>query len=156
MDYPYWFSSKHYGNRPLAQFLEMNHCLWKFTPEFLGLFDLDEYIYLKKDINIFDKNISVVSFPNYWFGCNNGIEYTYNDFIYKLNKREKTIDTYQSRKCILHSINVDLTCTHNALNLVGEYRRLTHDEGYLRHYRILSQRNRSCQCNSYCQVDDSI
>jgi hypothetical protein len=155
MNYPYWASSC-YGNRPIAQFVEMNHCLWKFSPEFLGLFDLDEYIYLKKDINIFGENVSVLSFPNYWFGCNNGTEYNYNNFIYKLNRRESNLDTYNSRKCIHKSKYVDLVCVHNALNIVGEYKRLTHDEGYLRHYRILSQRNRRCECNSYCQISDTI
>ena len=155
MNYPYW-ASYCYGNRPIAQLVEMNHCLWKFSPEFLGHFDLDEYIYLKKDINIFDKNISVLSFPNYWFGCSNRISYNYNDFIYKLNKRESKIDTYNSRKCIHQSKYVDLVCVHNALNITGEYKRLTHDEGYLRHYRILSQRKRICECHKYCIVKDTI
>ena len=155
MYFPY-FATGPYGERFVGQFIELNHCLWKFTPEFLGLFDLDEYIYLKKDINIFDKNISSLSFPNYWFGCNNGIEFNFNDFIYKLTKREITIDTINSRKCIHQSKYVDLTCVHNPINVEGIYKRLTHDEGYLRHYRILSEKKRKCDCNIFCQVDDII
>jgi hypothetical protein len=154
-NYTYW-ANTYLGNRPIGQLFELNHCLWKFTPEFLGQFDLDEYIYFRKDINIFDKNISVLSFPNYWFGCNNGIEYNYNNFIYKLNRREATIDTHNSRKCIQQSKYVDLVCIHNALNVVGEYKRLTHDEGYLRHYRIMSKKGRKCECYKYCQVEDSL
>jgi hypothetical protein len=155
MKYPYWIKN-YLGDRRIGQFFELNHSLWKFSPEFIGHFDLDEYIYLKKDINIFDKNISVLSFPNYWFGCNNGMDYNYNNFIYKLNKRELKIDTYNSRKCIHQSKYVDLVCVHNALNITGEYKRLNHDEGYLRHYRILSERKRICECYKYCIVEDNI
>jgi hypothetical protein len=155
MNYPYMIQT-YLGGRRIGQLFELNHCLWKFTPDFLGQFDLDEYIYLKKDINVFDKNISVLSFPNYWFGCNNGIPYNYNNFIYKLTKRETNIDTYNSRKCIHQSKYVDLVCVHNELNIIGEYKRLTHEEGYLRHYIILSQQKRNCKCSKYCLVEDTI
>ena len=155
IQFPYMVNTT-YGSRPVGQFIELNHCLWKFTPEFLGLFDLDEYIYLRKDITLFDKDISVLSFPNFWFGCNNNAEYTFKNFIYKLFKREINIETFSQRKIIIQSKNVDLTCVHNALNLAGEYRRLTHDEGYLRHYLILSEKQRKCNCNVYCNVEDKL
>jgi hypothetical protein len=147
-----------YGIRVIGQLFQLNHSLWKFTPEFLGLFDLDEYICINKDINIFDKSVSVLSFPNYWFGCNNGVEYNFNNFIYKLTKREKNTNAvvHLQRKCIYQSKYVDLVCVHNVLNVEGICKILTYDEGYIRHYRIISNKQRRCDCNIYCQVDDNI
>lgn len=140
----------------VGQAIQQNHTIWKYSPEFVGLTDLDEYIQVNNSINLFNLNNSVLSLPNYWFGCNNKVKYNNFNFIHKLTKRTNIQEPLGQRKCIYQSKSVDLVCVHNAINFIGEYIRLTYDEGYLRHYRVLSEQKRVCDCRLYCQIDDPI
>jgi hypothetical protein len=151
-----FFYSNYGGVYRVGQAIQQNHSIWKYSPQFIGLIDLDEYIQVNGSINLFNSNNSVLSLPNYWFGCNNKVKYNNLDFIRKLTKRTNIQQPVSQRKCIYQSKNVDLVCVHNAINFIGEYTRLTYDEGYLRHYRVLSEQKRACDCRLYCQIDDPI
>jgi len=152
-DFPYWMES--YGRNRVGQPIQQNHTLWKFSPEFLGLTDLDEYIYPcpTAKINIFDKSISALSIPNYWFGCSGNKTFQSN-VMQSYIKRESTGNIIQQRKCIVQCSQVDLICVHIALNYRGEYKRASYNEIYLRHFLCLSERNRECNCPRYCLIED--
>jgi hypothetical protein len=142
-----------YGRNRVGQVIQQNHTLWKFSPLFLGLTDLDEYIYPLSEFNIFNNNISILSIPNYWFGCSGNNTFQ-NDIINKYIKRTCEKDNISQRKCIVQSSQVDLVCVHIGINYKGEYIRAEYDNIYLRHYRTLSEQNRICDCNKYCSVYD--
>ena len=150
-DFPYWLES--YGKSSVGQVIQQNHTLWKFSPEFLGLTDLDEYIYPLSNFNIFDKSISVLSIPNYWFGCSGNKNFK-ADIIQSYTKREAEEYIIDNRKCIIQSSQADLVCVHIALNYNGEYKRANHSEIYLRHYHTLSGKKRGCNCSKLCLVED--
>ncbi len=150
-DFPYFIDS--YGRNTVGQVIQQNHTLWKFSPDFLGLTDLDEYIYPLSNFNIFNKGISVISIPNYWFGCSDNK--TFNDKIVESYiKRETVENIIHHRKCIIQSLYVDLVCVHISLNYKGIYKRVNHSEIYLRHYRSLSEKKRKCDCSRYCLLED--
>ena len=69
-------------------------------------------------------------------------------------KREANQNIIHSRKCIIQSSKVDLVCVHISLNYEGIYNRAKHSEIYLRHYRMLSDKKRECDCSRYCLVED--
>ena len=121
---------------------------------FLGLTDLDEYIYPLKGFNLFNPDLAVLSMPNYWFGCNDGVKFSSRNFTNALTKRTKTQSERGQKKCIVQSEKVDLISIHIAMNYKGIYKRATYDEVYLRHYLILSIKKRNCDCSIYCQVVD--
>jgi hypothetical protein len=150
-DFPFFLKS--YGINRVGQVIQQNHTLWKFSPLFLGLTDLDEYVYPLPNFNIFNINTSVLSIPNYWFGCSDNKTFQKN-IIQQYIKREINKNIISQRKCIIQSSYVDLICVHIALNYKGEYKRSTHDEIYLRHYRTLSNQMRICECNKYCIIED--
>ena len=150
-DFPFFLES--YGKNRVGQVIQQNHTLWKFSPLFLGLTDLDEYIYPLSKFNIFNIDTSVLSIPNYWFGCSGNKTFQKN-IIEKYVKREINKNINSQRKCIIQSSHVDLICVHIAINYKGEYKRTNHDEIYLRHYRTLSNQMRICECNKYCVVED--
>jgi hypothetical protein len=150
-DFPFFLES--YGKNRVGQVIQQNHTLWKFSPLFLGLTDLDEYIYPLSNFNIFNLDTSVLSIPNYWFGCS-GNKTFQKDIIKKYIKREINKNNTSQRKCIVQSSHVDLICVHIAINYKGEYYRCNHAEVYLRHYRTLSNMMRTCECDKYCVVED--
>lgn len=150
-DFPYWLES--YGRSSVGQVIQQTHTLWKFSPEFLGLTDLDEYIYPLSNFNIFDKSISVLSIPNYWFGCSGNKNFKV-DIMQSYTKRAAEGNIIHQRKCIIQSSEVDLVCVHIALNYRGIYKRSGYSELYLRHYRCLSEQNRKCICSKYCVIED--
>jgi hypothetical protein len=150
-DFPYWLES--YGKNSVGQCIQQSHALWKFSPEFLGLTDLDEYIYPLSNFNIFNKDISVLSIPNHWFGCsgNKGIQ---KNIMQSYTKRAFEGNIIHNRKCIIQSSQVDLACVHIALNYNGVYKRSSYSDVYLRHYRSLSNKKRYCNCSEYCVIED--
>ena len=150
-DFPYWLES--YGRNRVGQVIQQTHSLWKFSPEFLGLTDLDEYIYPLSNFNIFDKSISVLSIPNYWFGCSGNKNFK-ADIMQSYTKRVAEGNIIHQRKCIIQSSEVDLVCVHIALNYRGIYKRSGYSELYLRHYLCLSEQNRKCICSKYCVIED--
>ena len=139
----------------VGQCIQQNHCLWKFSPKFLALTDLDEYININDCSKIFNENISVLSIPNYFFGCCNKKKYTYNNFILKLIKRERYKNKTKHRKCIIQSNYVDLFCVHIPVIWYNTINYLSYDCGYLNHYRILSNKKRVCNCNIFCINNDN-
>lgn len=150
-DFPYWLES--YGRNSIGQIIQQNHTLWKFSPEFLGLTDLDEYIYPLSNFNIFDKGISILSIPNYWFGCSGNNTFQENIMQYYI-KRESVGNPVSQRKCIVQSSQLDLVCVHIVLNYTGIYKRAKYSEIYLRHYFNLSNKKRTCNCSIYCAIED--
>ena len=152
-NFPFWLES--YGRNRVGQVIQQNHTLWKFSPEFLGLTDLDEYIFPLEKFNIFDKNTSVLSIPNYWFGCSGNKSFEKN-IIQMYTKRESIGNIIRQRKCIIQSCQVDLFCVHIALNYNGEYKRATYNEIYLRHFLCLSEAKRKCNCSTFCAVEDQV
>jgi hypothetical protein len=153
-NFDYWLNS--YGRSSVGQVIQQNHCIWKYVPHYLGLTDLDEYIY--SNVPIFQENVNVLSFPNRWFGCGNGIHFTPDTFLSLLNKCETYNDSnkWQQRKCIIQPMNVDLFCVHIAINYKDTIKYLSITEAYLRHYFILSTKKRNCNCNIYCKVYNPI
>jgi len=153
-DFPFFYDKS--KDIRIGQTIQQCHTLWKFSPEFLGLTDLDEYISLASpgDFKLFDPTVSVLSLPNYWFGCSNAAKYKPNNFTEVLVKRELSGNNQVQRKCIVKSMEVDLICIHVTFNYSGTYKNATYDEVYLRHYLILSNRKRKCDCSVYCQVTD--
>jgi len=153
-DFPFFFDDSQIIR--IGQTIQQCHTLWKFSPEFLGLTDLDEYIYPTGtgNLSLFDPAVSVLSLPSYWFGCNKRAKFSPKNFTQALIKRKATGDIRNHRKCIVKSAEVDLACVHTCLNYSGVYKRATYDEVYLRHYFILSSRKRVCDCSVYCQVTD--
>jgi hypothetical protein len=152
-DFPYWLQS--YGRNSVGQNIQQNHTLWKFSPEFLGLTDLDEYIYPLENFNIFDKSTSVLSIPNYWFGCSGNKSFEKN-IIQMYTKRQSEGNIIFHRKCIIQTSQVDLFCVHIALNYNGEYKRATYTDIYLRHFLCLSEKKRNCTCSIFCAVEDNV
>lgn len=153
-DWEYYLHS-YEGISTVGQCIQQNHCLWKFSPKFLALTDLDEYINIKDHSNIFNENISVLSIPNYFFGCCNNTRYTYSNFILKLIKRETCKNETGHRKCIIQSTYVDLFCVHIPVIWYNSINYLSYDCGYLNHYIILSNKKRACNCNIYCVNNDN-
>jgi hypothetical protein len=153
-DFEYYYES--YGKHRVGQCIQQSHTIWKFTPEFLGLTDLDEYINPVNGFSIFNQDISVLSLPNYWFGCNNSAKFSPKNFTKILTKRNTEGSLKSNRKCIIKSLDVDLVCVHIALNYRGKYIRVKYNEAYLRHYIILSFQKRKCDCQIYCQTTDSV
>jgi len=151
-NFPFFYSEA--TRARVGQCIQQCHTLWKFSPEYLGLTDLDEYIYPVNNFRLFDPTISVLSLPNYWFGCNNRAKFNPKNFTRVLTKRKATQVFSSHRKCIVKSSEVDLPSIHIVLNYSGTYKRVTHDEGYLRHYLILSSGKRRCDCSVFCQVTD--
>jgi len=150
-NWDYWCDS--YGRNPIGQVVQQNHCLWKYTPEYLGLLDLDEYI--NNNSFLFDDSYTVVSFPNKWFGCARKTKFNYNNFTEKLVMCETPINRNENRKCIINSKNVDLFCVHVALKFIGEELTILIHENYFRHFLCLSNKTRLCDCSKFCQyVDD--
>jgi hypothetical protein len=152
-EFPYWLES--YGKSSVGQVIQQNHTLWKFSPKFLGLTDLDEYIYPLSKFNIFDEHKAVLSIPNYWFGCSDN-KLFHKDILKSYIKRELRINKTSNRKCIINPLLVDLICVHIALNYDGIYLRAEHTDVYLRHYMCLSDKKRKCDCKLYCVVEDEI
>jgi hypothetical protein len=145
----YWLYSHSMG-----QVIQQNHALWKYSPKFLGLTDLDEYINVNPKI-LFDPEKSVISIPNTFFGCGRNAEYSSNNFIEKLLYREHQINITSRRKCIIQSDKVDLFCVHIPLTFDKNIYYLNFNEGYLNHYRQLScNRDIGCNCNDRCAIYD--
>jgi hypothetical protein len=149
-NWEYWSDS--YGMNSTGQVIQQNHCLWKYTPEYIGLFDLDEY--LNSNVMVFNKNYSVVSFPNKWFGCSNKTDFNYNNFTEKLIMCENPVNRNENRKCIILSKNVDLFCVHVAVKFGGEEITILINENYFRHFHCLSTKNRVCNCSEFCACID--
>jgi len=152
VNWNYWYDS--YGMNPIGQVVQQNHCLWKYTPEYLGLLDLDEYI--NNNSFLFDDSYTVVSFPNKWFGCARKTKFNYNNFVEKLNMCQQSVDTNERRKCIVKSIDTDLFCVHDAVTFTGKELIVLPSQNYLRHYRILSSKQRVCECSIYCVCIDHL
>ena len=154
-NWTYYLNS--YGNNTVGQCIQQNHCLWKFSPKFLALTDLDEYINIKDHDKIFNEDISVLSIPNYFFGCCNNITYTYDNFIQQLTKRETSRNELIRRKCIIQSKYVDLFCVHIPVIWFNDINYLSFEYGYLNHYIYLNGKRKQCNCKIYCiETDNSI
>ena len=163
-NWEYWVNS--YGNSSVGQCIQQNHCIWKYSPRFLLLSDLDEFVNIKSEY-LFNENISILSIPNYWFGCNNKTKFDYTNFIYKLTKRTAHQNPSGNRKCLIQSNYVDLFCVHipvvftrlpldesKSNQSIKDVVYLNYEDGYLNHYHILSDKKRPCYCYIHCQVKD--
>lgn len=151
----YWLTS--YGYNPVGQVIQQNHCIWKYSPKFVLLTDLDEYINIK-NYNLFNNSISILSIPNWWFGCNNNVHYENNNFIYKLTKKTSIENRQETsyRKCLIQSECVDVFCVHMPILFNNSIVYLNYNEGYLNHYFIMSSKKRKCKCSKYCAVEERI
>jgi hypothetical protein len=149
-NWPYWI----YGES-IGQVIQQNHALWKYSPKFLGLTDLDEYINIDPNL-LFNQENSVISIPNTFFGCGRNVEYTSSNFIEKLLYREQQTNITSRRKCIIQSDKVDLFCVHIPITFDKNIKYLNFNEGYLNHYRQLScNRDHGCNCNDRCAIYDA-
>jgi hypothetical protein len=149
-NWPYWI----YGES-IGQVIQQNHALWKYSPKFLGLTDLDEYINVNPNL-LFNQENSVISIPNTFFGCGRNVEYTSSNFIEKLLYREQQHNITSRRKCIIQSDKVDLFCVHIPITFDKNIKYLDFNEGYLNHYRQLScNRDHGCNCNDRCAIYDA-
>jgi hypothetical protein len=148
----YWVNS--YGNNPVGQCIQQNHCIWKYSPQFLLLTDLDEYVNTQNNYNLFDKNKSIISIPNWYFGCNNKVKFNNFNLIEKLTKKMKNPNKTANRKCIIQSQYVDLFCVHCPVFFNNNIIYLDYNECYLNHYLTISYKKRSCDCTNYCQLED--
>jgi hypothetical protein len=151
-NWSYWYNGDAIGC-PIQQ----NHTIWKYSPKFLGLTDLDEYINIDSKL-LFNQSYSVISIPNTFFGCGRNAKYTPYNFIEKILYREHQTNTTSRRKCIIQSNKVDLFCVHIPITFDKNIYYLNFREGYLNHYRQLScNRDNGCNCNDRCAVyDESI
>ena len=149
----YWLNSYN-GYNSVGQCIQQNHCIWKYCPKFLLLTDLDEYVNIQNNYNLFDKNKHIVSIPNWYFGCNYKVEFTNDNFIQKLTKKMKNPSKTACRKCIIQSQYVDIFCVHCPVFFNKNIIYLDYNECYLNHYLILSYKKRSCVCKEYCQLED--
>jgi hypothetical protein len=95
-------------------------------------------------------------FPNKWFGCARKTKFNYNNFVEKLNMCQQSVDTNERRKCIVKSIDTDLFCVHDAVTFTGKELIVLPSQNYLRHYRILSSKQRGCECSIYCVCIDHL
>jgi hypothetical protein len=145
-NWPYFLES--YGNNTVGQVIQQNHCIWKFCPETLGLLDLDEYLH--SDTKIFNKDATIISLPNKWFGCGKTSSYDETNFLDKLINCEKNSNEASNRKCIINSKNVDLFCVHEPITYTGEYIFLKYNDNFLRHYMTLGWKRRFCDCSVFC------
>ena len=149
-NWPYWLY-----NESMGQVIQQNHAIWKYSPKFLGLTDLDEYINIDHQF-LFDPTYSVVSIPNTFFGCGRNVKYAPSNFIEKLLYREHQTNNTSRRKCIIQSDKVDLFCVHIPVTFDKNIYYLNFSEGYLNHYRQLScNKDIGCNCNDRCSVYDS-
>ena len=149
----YWLNS--YGINSVGQCIQQNHCIWKFCPKFLLLTDLDEYVNIQNNCNLFDENKFITSIPNWFFGCNNNITYNNNNFIQKLTKKTANPNNKTQRKCLIQSQYVDLFCVHVPIIFYKNINYLDYNECYLNHYYILSSKKRQCICQIYCEIEDN-
>jgi len=149
-NWQYW-----YNGDAIGQVIQQNHSLWKYSPKFLGLTDLDEYINIDSRL-LFNPSYSVTSIPNTFFGCGRNAKYTPYNFIEKILYREHQTNTTSRRKCIIQSEKVDLFCVHIPITFDKNIYYLNFSEGYLNHYRQLScNRDQGCNCNDRCAVYDA-
>jgi len=150
-NWSYWIN-----NSSMGQVVQQNHTIWKYSPKFLALTDIDEYINIDPKF-LFNDEYSVVSIPNTFFGCGrqtNDVN-SYN-FIEKYLYREVQKDTLSRRKCIIKSINVDMFCVHIPITFDKKVYYLSFDEGYLNHYRKISyNKDHYCNCSDRCAVFDN-
>lgn len=155
-NWPYWcFADYVGGNDSVGQIIQQNHCIWKYTPEFVGLTDLDEYINVKNDAVLFNKNFSVVNIPSYWFGCNFKEKYDKMNFIKKLTRRQYYNPCVQYRKNIAYSIETDLIYNHFPLSFHRDVHFASPFDCHLNHYLIMSNSHRVCNCKDFCQYNDN-
>ena len=148
----YW-----YNTDTIGQPIQQNHCIWKYSPKFLGLTDLDEYINIDEKYLI-NETYSVISIPNTFFGCGREASYDYSNFIEKMLYHENQQDGIWRRKCIIKSNAVDLFCVHIPITFDKNTLYLDFADGYLNHYRELSyNKDMVCDCNERCVIyDDTI
>lgn len=146
---------KSYGYNTVGQCIQQNHCIWKYCPKFLLLTDLDEYVNVKNNYNLFDENKFIVSIPNWFFGCNHNVEYNHNNFIKMLTKKKSNPNHKKQRKCLIQSKFVDIFCVHCPVLFNKNIIYLDYNECYLNHYFIISYKKRNCDCQQFCQIEDN-
>ena len=143
-----------------GQTTQQNHSIWRFSGvDLLALTDLDEYI-------VFDVTLPVgrpllqghcaLSLDCYWFGCNHGAAYSQRNFIHKLTCREHEEGRKApQRKCIVDPRRVHMVSIHEVLRATGPVRFVDPCEARINHYRIINDKQRSCDCAMMDAVSDT-
>jgi hypothetical protein len=152
--FPYYLSTSENSGQTTQQ----NHTIYKYRElSLLGLTDLDEYIVPKKDFKIeCPEGHCGISIESFWFGCNHHIEFTNNNFIMKLNKRQKQSCGPNFRmKCVVNPSLIILFCTHIVVKSVLPIKYTNTNEIQLNHYLIQSIANRKCNCALFDNVEDT-
>lgn len=140
------------GELAYGQIIQQNHTLWKYSPKFLALTDLDEYIN-PHNFNIFDENKPVLSIPNYFFNSVNSNFADLKNSKYREYKDFNKDKGEHRRKCIIQSKDVDLFMIHWPINFKDQIH-ATYDEVQLNHYINLSSKKRHKE--HYTVIDETI
>ena len=128
----------------------------KYNAIWSMLFDLDEYIIyknksLKKILFELDDSIESVQINGYWSGCNGMNKYNFNPSY--VNKRSNI-------KCmpknILKNKYNDFTQDIHWVQYPIKKYELNIDNIYFFHFKILSIKNRHCECFTDCSVISSL
>ena len=146
-----------------GQTTQQNHSIWRFSSvNFLALTDLDEYI-VPDAIDLLDprvlRNHCGLSLECYRFGCNRGVRYTEQDFIYRLTRRQSEIGAdgaivRRDTKCLVNPQQVDMFSVHKVLRSTKPVKLVEPREARINHYYPISSKRRRCDCSNMDAIAD--